>query len=105
MGATSRPPSERGVNMRNNPVSYNASRTGRDRRRSRSASMSEVSALNCILFSLQMVVDAQCIPQPLRVYEVHWVKLLSEPVIYWREQIVGFLALVLRLPQASQADG
>src|SRR5215475_11098772 len=38
MGSTSRPPRERGVHMRNNPVSYNASRTGRDRRRSRSAS-------------------------------------------------------------------
>src|SRR5262245_16785221 len=38
MGSTSRPPRERGVNMRNNPVSYSASRTGRDRRRSRSAS-------------------------------------------------------------------
>ena len=50
-----------------------------------------------------MIVDAQCIPQPLRVYEVHWVKLLSEPVIYWREQIVGVLTLVLLLPQTSQA--
>src|SRR5215471_15224708 len=38
MGSTSRPPRERGVHMRNNPVSYSASRTGRDRRRSRSAS-------------------------------------------------------------------
>src|SRR5262245_12556810 len=38
MGSTSRPPRERGVNMRNNPVSYSASRTGRERWRSRSAS-------------------------------------------------------------------
>lgn len=37
-GSASNPPRDRGVNIRKRPASYNASKTGRERRRSRSAS-------------------------------------------------------------------
>ncbi len=41
----------------------------------------------------------------LRLLQIRRVKSLSKPVVHWCEQVAGVLALVLRLPQASEAGG
>src|SRR5262245_59994727 len=71
MGSVSNPPRDRGVDIRRRPVWRNAFRTGRDRRRSRSASglyfwmigamsraasMSDVSVSQCMAFTYALIV-------------------------------------------------
>ncbi len=57
MGSASRPPRERGVNMRNNPDSCNTSGTGRDRRRSRSVS----SLCSCITGAIRRAASIRVV--------------------------------------------
>ncbi len=47
----------------------------------------------------------QLCQQPLRLLQIRRVKPLGEPAIYGCQKVVGFLALVLGLPQAGQAGG
>jgi hypothetical protein len=47
----------------------------------------------------------QCVQQRLGVLEVGGVEALGEPAVDRCQQLVGFRALVLALPQARQAHG
>src|SRR6516165_7211428 len=47
----------------------------------------------------------QRVQQRLRLVQVRGVKALGEPMVDWREQVIGFLAFALLLPEARQAGG
>ena len=47
----------------------------------------------------------QRIQQCLRLLQVSGVKPLGEPVVDWRKEVMGLLALPLLVPEASQARG
>src|SRR5262249_40677110 len=49
------------------------------------------------------VVLRQRVQQRLRILQVGGVKALGEPVIDWCQQVIGFLAFPLLLPEPSQA--
>jgi hypothetical protein len=48
---------------------------------------------------------SEFLKQNLRVNQVRRVKPFGKPAVHRREQLVGLLALALRLPQAGQAGG
>ncbi len=51
------------------------------------------------------VLSFQLVQQPFRLLQIRRVKSLGEPLVHWRQQLVGVLVLVLGLPQAGQAGG
>jgi hypothetical protein len=50
-------------------------------------------------------LSCQCFEQRLGLLEVGGVKALGEPVIHRGQEVMGFLAFVLLLPEASEAGG
>ena len=51
------------------------------------------------------VLSRQLLQQCLRVLEVSGVKPLGEPAVDWRQEVIGFLAFALLLPEPSEAGG
>src|SRR5262249_29927881 len=64
---------------------------------------SRISEENTKLFLVKYL--PQRIEQRPGVLQVRCVKPLSEPVIDWCQQVVGFLSLALLLPEATEAHG
>jgi hypothetical protein len=50
-------------------------------------------------------MSSQLLQQGLRLLQISGVKGLGEPVVDLGEQLAGFIAFALALPQASQAHG
>jgi hypothetical protein len=51
------------------------------------------------------VALCQFLQQRLRLLQVSRIKSFGEPVIHGSEEVIGFLAFALLLPEASQARG
>ena len=64
-------------------------------------SASQVASL--AVRSVDALLRCQLIEQRLRLFQVERLEAFGEPVVDRCEQIVGFLALTLRLPQAREA--
>ena len=59
----------------------------------------------CIGGLCSPVFSPQLCQQRLGFLEVRRVEPFGEPVVDWRQQRLGFLALALALPEATQAHG
>ena len=47
----------------------------------------------------------QCLQQRLGLLQVSRIKALGEPMVDWCQEVMGFLAFALLLPESSQAGG
>ena len=50
-------------------------------------------------------LPSQCVQQRLGILAGRRVKAFGEPVVDWCQEVMGFLAFALLLPEASEAGG